>query len=45
MHFLYVSLLGLASLAATSPTIQRRDGFPDGEPIADASGKGAPILG
>ncbi|QKX57655.1 uncharacterized protein TRUGW13939_04773 [Talaromyces rugulosus] len=41
MHFVALSLLGLASAA----TIQRRDGFSDGEPINDATGKGAPIIG
>lgn len=41
MHFLALSLLGLASAG----TIQRRDGFSDGEPINDATGKGAAIVG
>lgn len=41
MHLLTFSLLALAS----APTILKPDGFSDGEPINDATGKGASIIG
>lgn len=41
MHFHKFSLFSLASAA----TVLKRDGFSDGEPINDVTGKGAPIIG